>query len=458
MTDLIEERRGVARLYQNHSYLHAAEAAHRYLEKVPDDEEILEVLADSALQCGHIDVGEKVLDLLLSRKRTPSRLTCLSIARGARGDIAGSTRLLKEALTIDPTDSGAWAAVMSSHRFKRDDPLIAKAKRVLKRGDLPQTSRRTIHYALSKAMNDLGKWDHAWDQASKGASLAETDYKGGHFRKWLADAERVFDREFLAERPGRGVDTTAPIFVVGMPRSGTTLMEIILAATGEVTPLGEMTTIPDASARAVAHDTALGNAADSHEWVRRWRDDAFTQLGSYYLDVVAQRTDGKVPEKFTDKLPGNALFLGQIGLTFPKARIIVMHRDPLDTCVSCYMGQFRSGHDYTYRIDWLAEAANGFRDISNTLAQLIPNPVLHVCYEDLVTRPEPEIRRVLDFVGATWTQDCLAPEPVGYTTTTRSVAQVREPINARSVGRWRRYANRIGPLADALGIDLAQSA
>ncbi|MEM7213675.1 MAG: sulfotransferase [Pseudomonadota bacterium] len=458
MASLSEQRRSIANLYRNHSYLHAAEAAHRYLEQVPEDEEILEVLGDSALQCGHIDVGEKVLDLLVARKRTPSRLTCLSIARSARGDIAGATKLLREALTIDPTDSGAWASVMSSHRFKKNDPLIAKAKRILKRDDVPRTSRRTIHYALCKAMNDLGKWDHAWDHASKGAALAETDYKGGHFQKWLAEAESTFDREFLAERQGRGLVTTAPIFIVGMPRSGTTLMEIILAATGEVTPLGEMTAIPDASARAVAQDAALGNPEHSHTWVHRWRDDAFTRLGTYYLDVIAQRTNRAVPEKFTDKLPGNALFLGQIGLIFPRAKVIIMHRDPLDTCVSCYMGQFRSGHDYTYRLDWLAEAAHGFQQIGNTLAGMIPNPVLHVCYEDLVSRPEPEIKRVLEFVGAAWTPDCLAPEPIGYTTTTRSVAQVREPINARSVGRWRRYANRIGPLADALGINLAQSA
>ncbi len=165
-----------------------------------------------------------------------------------------------------------------------------------------------------------------------------------------------------------------------------------------------------------------------------------------------------MPTHFTDKLPGNVMHLGQIGLMLPNARIIRMHRDPLDTCVSCFLGQFANGHQYTNRIDWLAHAAHAYRRAGDALAPLLPNPVLDVSYENLVSTPEPQIRRVLEFLGLEWTPDCLTPAPVGYTTTTRSVGQVRKPINADSVGRSRRYSNRIGPLAQALGISLAKAA
>ncbi|MEM9059900.1 MAG: sulfotransferase [Pseudomonadota bacterium] len=453
-----ELRDQVISLYRGRHYIDAAEAALRYLENAPEDEIVLEILADSAVQAGHIDVGERTITLLLDRKRTPTRLSCLATIRSAQGEMKVAEGLMREALAIDPTMPGIWGLIAGVHRFRKDDPLIVKAKRILKRKDVPADARRSICFALCKAMNDIGKWDRAWDYAAQGAALANSQYDPGEFDRWLDDINETFDAEFLARKAGRGSESEAPVFIVGMPRSGTTLMEIVLAATGEIAPMGERTIIPDITARAVRDDAARGNTPSSHAWVRRWRDDAFGQVADFYLQDIARRTGGSVPTRFTDKLPGNVLYLGEIGLIFPRAKIIRMHRDPLDTCVSCYLGQFHDGHDYTYRTDWLARAAHGFQQIGDALAPIIPNDVLDVHYENLVSNPEPEIRRVLQFLDVTWTADCLTPAPVGYTTTTRSVAQIRKPINSSSVGRWRRYANRIGPLADALGIDLTDAA
>lgn len=448
----------IVSMHKKQNYLHAAEAAHRYLRTYPEDEIVLQVLGDSAIQSGNIEVGEKVMTLLLDRERKPSRLHCMATVRSAQGALEEAEALLREALSADPGHAGSWSAISSLHRFRKDDPLIAKAKRVLRWSGQSDAQRRAINYALSKAMNDLRKWDQAWDYAAKGAALAETDYNPNLFKGWAADVETSFDAEFLSAQRGRGVETKAPIFIVGMPRSGTTLMESILAASGAVSPMGEMTTIAEFTARAAQDDLARGNEPSTHGWVRRWQKDAFSQVGNYYLQLVAQRSNGNLPQLFTDKLPNNVLYLGQIGLIFPNARIIRMHRDPLDTCVSCYLGEFRNGHDYTYRTDWLADAALGYQRIGDRLADMVPNPILDVSYEALVTQPEAEIRRVLDFVGIDWNVECLTPSVSGYTTTTRSAAQVREPINANSVGRWRRYANRIGPLAEALGVELADAA
>lgn len=453
----IESRQTVIDLYGQHRYVDAAEAAHTWLERNPADLPILEILADSAIQAGHLDAGLRVARHLVSLERTPGRLASLATVLSAHGDLAGAIALLKEGLSRDPAHPRCWGLVAGMYRFGKSDPLIAKAKRMLKQKHLQKVSRRAILYALSKAMNDLGKWDRAWDYAAEGAALAKPDYDPDAFDHWVDDLEDTFDAEFLKARPTRGVQSAAPVFIVGMPRSGTTLMEIILAATGQVTPMGELTTIPDITEQAVRDDVSRGNSGGAHGWVQRWRDAAFTEVGEFYLTDVAKRAGGTVPRIFTDKLPGNLLYLGQIGLIFPNARIIWMQRDPLDTCVSCYLGQFNDGHHYTYRTDWLARAARGFQRAGDVLTPMLPNPVLKVCYEDLVSRPEAQIRRVLEFVGVEWTPNCLAPQPTGYATTTRSVEQVRKPINASSVGRWRRYANRIEPLARALQIETSEA-
>ncbi|MGD1922588.1 MAG: sulfotransferase [Paracoccaceae bacterium] len=448
----------IVSLHKNQDYLHATEAAHRYLQQYPEDEVVLQILGDSAIQSGNIDVGEKVMTLLLQWGRTASRLQCMSTVRAAQGNLAEAERLLQEALRVDPGHAGSWSAIANLRQFQPNDPLITKAKRALRWSGQTDKQRRAICYALCKAMNDLRKWDQAWDYAAKGAALAETSYNPDLFRDWLADVEATFDAEFLEPLAGRGLSTNAPIFIVGMPRSGTTLMESILAASDSVSPMGEMMTIAEFAQRASQDDRARGNAPSAHGWVRRWNKDAFRRAGDHYLSMVAQRYGGNAPQHFSDKLPNNVLYLGQIGLIFPNARIIRMHRNALDTCVSCYLGELRNGHDYTYRTDWLADAALGYGRIGDYLSGMIPNPVLDVCYEDLVSQPEPQIRRVLDFIGVEWNADCLEPAMFGYSTTTRSAAQVRGAINTNSVGRWRRYANKIAPLADALGVDLATAA
>ena len=393
-------------------------------------------------------MAERVFAALLAQQRTAFDLSGLAAVHAARGEMERAAPLVREALAADPALPRTWGLIAGTHRFRRDDPLIFKAKRLLK-GALSPASRRAIHYAMAKAMNDLGKYDRAWAHAAEGAAIATPPYDPADLDRWATDMVPAFDRDFLAPRPGRGDPTDAPIFVVGMPRSGTTLVESIIAATGAATPMGELPTIPLITQRAIEDDLARGNPPSRHAWTRRWRDEAFTRAARFYLDDVTRRAGGTPPNRFVDKLPGNLLYLGQIALMFPNARIVRMHRDARDTCVSCYLGQFSEGHQYTYRTDWLAAAWHSFRRGGDTIVPLIPNPVLDVRYEDLVREPEPQIRRLLEFLDLPFSDACLTPGD-GYTTTTRSVAEVRKPINADSVGRWRRYRSCIGPLARAL--------
>ncbi|MEM7744086.1 MAG: sulfotransferase [Pseudomonadota bacterium] len=433
-------------------FAEAAEAIHRYLRTNPLDTSMLLMLADTSLMAGYVDEAEKVV--LQVHNATPIGLTYTLLARitSARGDLNGAERLVREALRVKPEFATAWQELGVVRKFKPDDAMIAKAQRLLRKPGISPHLEQSLCYMLCKAMNDIRKWDKAWDYADRGGAIERRPYDAEVTNRKLNEQREVFDSEFLAKKPGRGHETTAPIFVVGMPRSGTTLVEAILAATGEITPMGELTLIPQIFTSAISAFERETSVHHHYLWTRTWPDESFGQAAEHYLADCKRRNDGVAPTRFVDKLPGNAFHLGEIALMFPNAHVIRVERDPLDTCVSCFLGRFATGHHYSTRPDWLGHAANVFYSSSEEMAKIVPNPVLHVRYEELVSDPEPQIRRMLDFVGVDWNPACLTPGGSGHKSMTRSKAQIREPIKPRSVGRWKRYKNRIGPLAAALGI------
>lgn len=440
-------------LYMNNRFTDAAEAAFRLLEQAPDNRHALRLLADSCYMAGYVDESERAYRLLLQRERTPFALTGLAIVASARGQQQEAEDLLRQVFQIDPAHHRAWETIPAVHKFREGDPLLRKAQRMLKRKDIDQKSRVALCYAMVKAMNDLGKWDKAWDWALEAGNAAKPDYDPIELTNAVSELRQVLDPDFLSPRPGRGLATRAPIFVLGMPRSGTTLMEMILVSSGQVAGLGELATIMQISSAAAGADARLGNPRSLSSWMRRWRDDAFTEAATFYLAEVERRCR-YMPGNFVDKMPGNVFALGQIGLMFPEARIIRMHRDPLDVCVSCLLGHFGIGHLYSYRPEWLGEAWRAYRDAADLQCPMIPNPVLDVHYEKLVGAPEAETRRIFQFLELEWTPKVLNPAAADHFTTTRSRGEVRNAISTRSVGRWMRYKNRIGPLAEALGIDI----
>ncbi|MEM0987742.1 MAG: sulfotransferase [Pseudomonadota bacterium] len=433
-------------------FAEAAEAAHLYLQQAPHDLSMLMFLSEVSLFAGYIDEADRIARSV--HELAPNGYTWLIMARAAsaRGEVEEAERLAKEALKVKPDLMPAWQEISAVHKFTPGDPLINKVKRLLHQPDLKPLHQRVLYYLLCKAMNDIGKWDKAWDYAEKGSAIDRPDFDPNDIDIKVAQQRQTFDAEFLAPRPGRGNPTEAPIFVVGMPRSGTTLVEAILAATEKITPMGELTLVPAIIREAKGAFTNAVGQYHNYAWTRTWPDASFKEAADYYLNDVKRRNNGVAPGRFVDKLPGNALHLTEIALMFPRAHIICLERDPLDTCVSCYLGRFGAGHHYSNRPDWLGHVATKLYESMDWSTQILPNPVLKVRYEELVSNPEPQIRRLLDFLGCEWNPNCLTPGREGHTSMTRSKVQIRQPISPRSVGRWKRYKNRIGPLAAALGI------
>lgn len=262
----------------------------------------------------------------------------------------------------------------------------------------------------------------------------------------------TFNRERLRRASGTpSTGDRAPIFIVGMPRSGTSLVEQILAAHPAVSSGGELRILPAlldetfASGRSVADSAYPGGVVNAS-------CERLRQVGDAYVERVARQT-GVVAGRVTDKLPGNFLHAGTIALVLPDAQIIQVLRDPRDVCVSCFANLFaRANLAWSYDLGALARYCVRCRALMRHWQALIPaGRLTTVRYEDLVADPAHEVGRLLDYLDLPWDDRCLAFHRQRRAVHTVSAGQVRRPVYAGSVGRWRRFESHLGPLLDALG-------
>jgi Sulfotransferase family len=262
--------------------------------------------------------------------------------------------------------------------------------------------------------------------------------------------EAVFTPALTRDKKGLGESSSRPIFVIGMPRSGTTLVEQILASHPAVHGAGELSAL-DTVVQSVR---GPGNTPTAFpEFVTAADGPALRRIGlSYLAELQRIAPDG---ERVTDKMPSNYYYAGLIHLALPNAKIIHCVRDPVDTCVSCYSKLFSGAQIHTYD---LAELGRYYRRYERLMAhwrRVLPKGrILDVRYEDVVADLEGQARRILAYCALPWDDRCLAFHRTERPVRTASATQVRRPIYNTAVGRWRAYADDLGPLLAALGIDL----
>lgn len=352
----------------------------------------------------------------------------------------------RKAVALRPDASMTLRQLAGVKRFESADAelrhfesLLASATGARQRAD--------VYFGLAKAYDDLGRYDEAFACLQAGNQIVRMDinYSAG---RTAAQTDRViatFRRGFFAKRRGWGLDSDLPVFVVGMPRSGTTLVEQILASHPRVFGAGELTRLfelandiprragmPDSPNEAVA---ALGRPA--------WRE-----LASEYLAHL--RSFDAEAARITDKMPFNFRLLGMAAVMFPNARIIHCLRDPLDTCLSCYFTAFRDTLSFSFNLIELGRYYLDYRRLMAHWRRVLPLPMLEVRYEDLVADQETVSRRIVAFCGLEWDDRCLEFHRTERPVLTASTWQVRQPIYATSVGRARHYARQLAPLSAVL--------
>jgi tetratricopeptide (TPR) repeat protein len=350
---------------------------------------------------------------------------------------------LEAAAQAFPNAPGLLLGQTELRKFQPGDPLIARMQALLAREGITLSERATLHFGLGKVFLDLGDSAEAfrhYDEANR-LKRSTFDYDPDENERWMAGLAQAFSAEALQARAGGGARSELPVFVVGMPRSGTTLVEQVIASHPVAHGAGELR-------RLHALIEPLGefpaSAADL-------TGEQLRALGQSYLDHVAPLAAGRA--RVVDKMPSNYLYAGLIHLILPDARIIHCRRDPADTCLSCYTKLFAGEQAFTYDQRELGRHHRAYqRLMAHWRASLPTSHFLEVDYEAMVEDLEGQTRLVLDFLGLPWDEACLRFHETQRPVRTASVNQVRQPIYASSVGRWRNHAAQLQPLLEALGV------
>ncbi len=360
----------------------------------------------------------------------------------ALGRQAEALREYRAAIGLKPEFGEAYWS-MANLKVSRFEPEeIAAMERQLTREDLSESAEIHFRFALGKAFEDLGDYDRAWEHYRSGnlrqRPLVSHDPVG--FEDRHEKIAQVFTRELLERHAGGGFESDAPIFIVGLPRSGSTLIEQILASHSRVEGTLELSTLGEVAVSTGRYRGRL----EYPEAVRELRGRDFRAYGRQYIDETRafRRTDRP---RFTDKLPNNFSHVGFAHLILPNARIINARRHPLDSCLGNYKQLFGKGQNFTYDMHELGLYYRQYHETMKHWHRVLPGKVLDVHYEETVGDFEAQVRRILAHCGLPFEDACLRFHETERAVRTASSEQVRQPLYTRALGTWRRYQKHLGP-------------
>jgi tetratricopeptide (TPR) repeat protein len=362
-----------------------------------------------------------------------------------------------EALRLDPGIIGVYVNLADSKKFRAGDPhLTAMEELAAKKEGLSKTDRMQLDFALSKAYADLKDYDRSFQclLAGTAAKRVAIAYDEAATFALFDRLEAVFTRSLIDAKSGGGDPSRMPIFIIGMPRSGTTLVEQIIASHPTVHGAGELKTFNDLTLAVRGPD---GDTLAFPDFVPSLDADALRQLGARYAALVKKlgENSGRADiARITDKMPSNYYFAGLIHLALPNAKIIHTIRNPIDTCISCFSKLFTAEQNHTYDLGELGRYYKRYeRLMAHWRTVLPPGRILDVRYEDVVADLESEARRIIGYCDLSWDERCLSFHKTDRPVRTASATQVRKPIYNTAIGRWRVYGDYLKPLLRALGND-----
>ena len=370
----------------------------------------------------------------------------LAYVLGAQSRVHEAVNAYRRAVELDPDYAEAYFNLAQSIDVEPGDPVIEGVNRLIESPDLSEQDSCFLHFAAGKIYDDLDKPDRAFAHYRVGNLAKHARPNPAYGTDYLNGIIRVFDDKLMEARFGVGSDSTAPIFIVGMPRSGTSLAEQILASHPEVHGAGELPLIELIAGRLSKH---VGNATGYPECVPSVPDAAFKGFAKSYLDAALAPAPGH--SRLTDKAPLNFRHLGLIALLFPLARIIHVRRNPLDTCLSCYFQNFAQGQEYSFDLKALGQFYCDYRRMMSHWRRVLPGAIFELEYEALIDDQQAVSRKLLGFCGLDWHEDCERFFETKRPVLTASRIQVRQPVYRSSIGRWQRYAHHLEPLIEALG-------
>lgn len=367
------------------------------------------------------------------------------------GRFEAAADTLRRVIKLNPNMTGAWAELVSLRRMTSADAAWVKRAEEMAASGIVVLEEATLRFAIGKYYDDVGQYMHAFQNYERANRLWKSvadDYDQDAHAHLVDDLIHVYSRERIARESLNASDSTQPVFVVGMMRSGTSLIEQIIASHPAVSGAGELGFWSHAVR---AHEVRIREGLLDETWRKTLADAYLKELADHSCGTRGHSTGIR---HVTDKAPVNCNYLGIIHSIFPKARIIYLRRNPIDSCLSCYFQQLSPSQTFTMD---LADLAHYYRAHHRLMAHwravLPPGTILDVPYAELVADLEGWTRKILDFVALEWDERCLEFDKTTRPVVTASSWQVRQKIYQHSVERWRNYEKHIAPLLSLRDLD-----
>lgn len=418
----------------------------RLLAAEPGHPAYLNLLANLLGRSGdHLRAIETFAAVLADHPSNPRIWMAYGDALKTAGRTEDGVAAYRRSLELAPGFGEAWWSLANLKTF-RFAPAEIEAMRVqLARADASDDDRLHLHFALGKALEDSGEYSESFNQYVEGNRIrrAGVAYDAEATTRVVHRTRTLFTAAFVAGRRDLGCEADDPIFIVGLPRSGSTLIEQILASHPSVESVGESPAIAGIA-------RSLAGRATYPEGLAELDSGEFRLLGEHYLRQTRLQRKAPVP-RFVDKMPNNWLHAGLIHLMLPNARIIDARRDPMGCCWSCFRQHFARGQHYTYSLEDLGRYYRDYLELMAHFDAVLPGRVHRVHYERLVEDTEAEVRRLLEHCGLPFDAACLRFYESPRAVATASSEQVRRPIYREALEQWRHYEPWLGPLRLALG-------
>lgn len=441
-------------------YEEALESYRDVLRRRPDHTAAEFALGEALRQLGRHEEALTVLQRVLDRDpRNSDAQNRRGVILRELGRPEDALQAFDASIALDPTQTEPYLALVSLKGVAVNDPRVGAMEKLAGRNDLLPDRRSLLLFALAQAYERAGRHEESFRHLLEANRLrrSQVSYDERPARRRFARIRQIFTPELLAAKGGHGAAADLPIFVLGFPRSGTTLVEQILASHPAVHGAGELGFMGELAAGMKARDNLY-----FPECLPYLAGEELRRCGEAYVDRLrplapeVARTTDKTPDaaRITDKMPDNYMFVGLIHLILPKARIIHLRRDPLDTCLSCFSQHFANEINYSYDLTELGRYHRMYLDLMEHWRRVLPaGAMLEVPYESVVEDIETQARRILEYCGLPWDPRCITFHETHRPVRTASVDQVRRPIYRSSLQRWRPYESQLGPLIAALASD-----
>lgn len=371
-----------------------------------------------------------------------------------RGEYDKAYAVIKPLITDDSKHINHNVVILYANiakHFNEQKQAAHLLEALLAEENIPVSVQHLALNFLATHYDELGLYDKAFSAFKKCNSIKPHRYNNQEHDEYLQRIKKWFTKDYLKQFSVATESSKRPIFIVGMPRSGTSLTEKILSRHPDVYAGGELHHIRNIATEKIP--SMLNTDKIFPDYLQDLPKNILNQVANYYLEQIDQLAPNH-ESYITDKMPMNFTYLGLITLLFPQARIIHCTRNPLATGLSCYMTNFRSVDEMAFSQDLknIGLYYKRYEQLMEYWHQVLPNPIYDLSYESLVSDPEVEIRKLLEFCQLPWYEGCLTPHKSKENTNTASYNQVRKPINTRSIERWKLYEEHLQPLKEVLNL------